>query len=370
MIDEVEKHTKYNEDESDEITLKELIIKIKEWAFFIFSQKIKLLIVGVIGALIGLAYAWYQPTNYTAKITFLVEESKSSGAAGALGGLASIAGQLGVDVGGSGGAGLLSGDNILFYFRSSALCREVLLSKYDALSKKSIADFYADVYKKRKDWENDTKIGKIFFPPLSEKTTYTRLQDSLLQSIVQEILLSQFVITKTDKKASFIEVSTQMQNEELANLYNERIVKLAIDKYIDIKTQRQKSTVDKLQMRVDSIASLLTKKTLSGATLQTSSNTMDINPLYKTGTTVAVETTVRDKTMLATIFASVVQNLELAKFTLSQETPVIQIVDKTRYPLKKTKVRKLYGLIYGGLIAGFLFLFWIIVKRVYKNIME
>jgi hypothetical protein len=66
---------------------------------------------------------------------------------------------------------------------------------------------------------------------------------------------------------------------------------------------------------------------------------MDINPLYTTETTSdAVETTTRDKSMLTTIFASAVQNLELAKFTLSQETPVILVVDSSNLPLKKEKV--------------------------------
>jgi hypothetical protein len=47
--------------------------------------------------------------------------------------LASLAGQFGVDVGGaSGSAVVLSGDNILLYFKSESLAREVLLSKYDS----------------------------------------------------------------------------------------------------------------------------------------------------------------------------------------------------------------------------------------------
>lgn len=41
--------------------------------------------------------------------------------------------------------------------------------------------------------------------------------------------------------------------------------------------------------------------------------------------------------MLSSIFASVVQNLELAKFTLSQETPAIQIIDRPTFPLIKNK---------------------------------
>ncbi|MGC8025682.1 hypothetical protein ACP3WI_25235, partial [Salmonella enterica] len=49
-----------------------------------------------------------------------------------------------------------------------------------------------------------------------------------------------------------------------------------------------------------------------------------------------------DKTMLSTVYAEVVKNLELAKFTLSQETPVIQIVDNSLFPLIRNKVSKIF----------------------------
>ena len=351
---------------SDEISLKELIQKIGEWWAYLKTQWIKIAIVGFIGGCIGFVYAWMQPITFTAKITFVVEEGKSGGSS--LGGLASLAGQFGVDVGGSSGGGVLSGDNILLYFKSESLAREVLLSRYDSTSNKSVADVYAEVYELKKKWANNDKVGKVDFPPsIPMSKTYSRLQDSLIQSITAAILKTQFVVAKTDKKAGFIEVSTTMENEILAKLYCERIVKVAVDRYINIKTQRQKTTVDKLQARVDSVATLLGKKTASGAALQTSATTMDINPLYRTGTAVAVETTVRDKTMLATIFASVVQNLELAKFTLSQETPVIQIVDCSLLPLKMNKISKTNSTINFSLLFGLLIMLLLLVKNWINN---
>lgn len=322
-------------DSSDEMSLKELLQKAGEWWRYLKTQWWKIAIVGLIGGVTGFVYAWMQPVTYTAKTTFVVEDGKS--ASPGLGGLASLAGQFGVDVGGGAGGGLLSGDNILLYFKSTSLAREVLLTQYDSSSNQSVADVYATVYELKESWEKNKKIGKVNFPPSKLSNNYTRLQDSLLQKMIESIITTQFAVGKTDKKAGFIDVTATMQNEALAKVYCERIVQLAVEKYVGIKTQRQKATVDKLQARVDSIANLLRQKTVSGASLQTSSSTMDINPLYRTGTTVAVETTVRDKTMLATIFASVTQNLELAKFTLSQETPVIQVVDYPTLPLYITK---------------------------------
>ena len=353
---------------SDEISLKELLQKAGEWCRYLKTQWWKIAIVGFIGGVIGFVYAGRQPVTYTAKTTFVVEEGKSG--ASALGGLASLAGQFGVDVGGGAGGGIFSGDNILLYFKSTSLAREVLMSQYDIDSKRSIADVYASVYGLKKIWEKNKKIGYVNFSPSSIGKAYTRLQDSLLQKIIEDIIKKQFSISKVDKKAGFIEVCVTFQDENLAKIYCERIVALAVGKYIDIKTQRQKKTVDKLQVRVDSISNLLRNKTFSGASLQTSSSTMDINPLYKTKTAVAVETTLRDKTMLSAIFASVTQNLEMAKFTLSQETPVIQIVDSPILPLTKTKISRLNAAINGAFVCILFFFLWLLLVDRQKSLFK
>lgn len=353
---------------SDEISLKELLQKAGEWWRYLKTQWWKIAIVGFLGGVIGFVYAWMQPITYTAKTTFVVEEAKS-GTSG-LGGLASLAGQFGVDVGGGSAGGLFSGDNILLYFRSPSLAREVLLTQYDSSSNQSVADIYSTVYELKEEWGGDNKIGKVNFPPTVLNKAFSRLQDSLLQTMIEVILKKQFTVAKTDKKAGFIDVTTTMQNEALAKVYCERIVQLAVEKYVRIKTQRQKATVDKLQARVDSIANLLRQKTVSVASLQTSSTTMDINPLYKTGTAVAVETTGRDKTMLATIFASVSQNLEMAKFTLSQETPVIQIVDAPILPLDKEKMSRVKTAILFSLGCSLVLIFFLVSKRLLSSILD
>jgi hypothetical protein len=346
----------------DEISLTELFQKLDEWFRYIKSQWYKIAILGFIGGIVGFVYAYIQPITYTAKTTFVVEEGKSGSSS--LGGLASLAGQFGVDVGGGSTGGLFSGDNILLYFKSESLSREVLLSKYDTTSEKLVADVYAEIYKLNEGWENNKNIGKINFSLISNDKRYLRLQDSLLQQMVGIILKNQFSIAKTDKKAGFIEVSVTMENEILSKIYCERIVKVAVDRYIKVKTQRQKNTVDKLQFRADSVANLLSRKTISGATLQTSATTMDINPLYKTSSVINLETTVRDKTLLSTIFASVIQNLELAKFTLSQETPVIQIVDSPIQPLKIGKTSKSKTAIIFSIIFALFITVIVVLKKI------
>lgn len=357
-----------SEKQKNKLTIKEFILNLKEWVQFVLKHWVFLMFLGGFGSIFGFLYATYRPVLYSAKMTFILEEAKSN--MSGLGSLASLAGQFGVDVGGTGGEGVLSGDNILLYFKSPSLAREILLTEFDNKTQSSLADKYAEVYKLKEKWEKNKKIGKVIFKPYLNGISYSRLQDSLLQVISAKVISDNFNVARPDKKASFIDVTVEMVDEHLAKKYCERIVQRVVERYINVKIKRQKATVDKLQARVDSIANLLQQKTYSGASLQNTSSVMDINPLYRTKTAVAVESTLRDKTLLATIFASVTQNLEIAKFTLSQETPVIQIIDEPIYPLKVDKLSKLKAIVIGSFLALVLGLFYIFSKRFFKRIMK
>lgn len=356
-----------NQQASDEISLKELIQKLSDWYRYLKTQWWKIAIAGIIGGAIGFVYAWMQPITYTAKTTFVVEDAKSGPS---LGGLASLAGQFGVDVGGGGGGGLIEGDNILLYFKSESLAREVLLSPWDSAGNQSFADIYIDINGLRKKWAGIKKIGEINFGVPQIGATLSRVKDSLLQAIVFSINTRMFKISRVDKKAGFLEVVVSGSSETFAKRYCDKIVEVAVKKYLLLKTERQQNTVDKLQARADSIGDLLNRKTSTSAALQTAVNVMDVNPLYKTNSTVVSELTSRDKNMLLAVYSEVVKNLEFAKFTLSQETPIIQIVDQSNFPLIKNKKSRLTsGLIY-SLFSMIFFIIILVMRRVYFIIMS
>lgn len=354
-----------NQQSSDEISLKEIIQKLGDWYRYLKTQWWKIAIAGIIGGALGFVYAWMQPITYTAKTTFVVEDAKSGGG---LSGLASLAGQFGVDVGGGGGGNLIAGDNILLYFKSESLAKQVLLSPWDSVGKQSLADRFINVYKLQEGWSKDNNIGQVSFPVQSLKTYYSRLHDSLLQSIIKDyILKSQLEINKVDKKASFIQLAVTMKDEELAKTYCDRLIEVAIKKYVQLKTERQQKTVENLQVRVDSIGRLLNLKTSASALLQKAAVTMDVNPLYKTGSTVAAELNTRDKAMLTTVYGEVVKNLEMAKFTLSQETPVIQVIDVSGLPLSKNKVSRKQSVMFGIILMLVVSPLFLLLNKIIKD---
>jgi uncharacterized protein involved in exopolysaccharide biosynthesis len=123
MIDQ--KNIDRNDD--DEISLKELILKIKEWVTYLWSKKLIIILAGIIGGVLGLTYAYSRIIVYKATTTFVLEGGEKSGGLGAYAGLAAMAG---IDLG-AGGGGIFQGDNILELYKSRAMIEKALLSEVD-----------------------------------------------------------------------------------------------------------------------------------------------------------------------------------------------------------------------------------------------
>jgi hypothetical protein len=343
----------------EEVSLSDIFKQITLALKFLLHQWWKILLVTLIGALIGVWYASTKPTTYTARLTFILEDGK-----GGTGNLASLAGQFGFDLGGmSGSNGPLSSDNVNLFLKSESLTEETLLTPYDDAGKFSLADKYAEVYNLKTSWRK--KVGHEISFPIHRSQPFTRLQDSLLQILIDLVSNKHISINKPDRKASFIEVSTTTKDELLSKYYCERLVSSAIARYIDIRTERQNTNISRLQKRADSISILLNTKTYSSAVAQ--ERTLDINPALRSTSNVPSEVIGRDKVMLSTIYAEIVKNLEVSKVALSQETPVIQIIDNVRLPLKKNVPSKILFGLAGGVCLGFLISFLFVGQFLIKQ---
>jgi hypothetical protein len=343
----------------DKLSLKELIENSRELINYLISKTLHIVLISTLGASIGLLYAWSKPIKYTSRISFVVEETKSS-----LGGIASLAGQFGFDLGSSAGGGIFTGENLLVFLQSDGLIRETLLTPLDSSLKTTLADRFAEVNKLKKSWAEDKDIGPISFS-FYLNNNLPRKEDSLLQVLINKIG-KELSVSRPEKKATIVEVKITTHDEQLSKLFTERLVQKGTERYVQSKIKIKAANVALLQKRADSLGALLNRNTYTAAAAQ--QVLVDVNPAFRTAP-VAAEISTREKMMIATIFGEVVKNLELAKFTLQQETPVIQVVDRSYLPLKKEKESKLKGLLLGGILAGFLTIGFLLGRRWWKSLM-
>lgn len=339
-----------------EYLFRQTIINQWEKILYLWNKKFHLIVFGVIGVIFGILYAWLKPITYTARLTFVVEESKGGG--GSL--LSGLAGQIGLDLGGlSGTGGVLAGDNVQQLLRSRKMIKNTLLTPFGASKSVTIADEYARTSKLSESWGKKYTAGKPIRFPL-DSGTYTRLQDSLLQVIIERIIEKELGIGKPDRKLSFFEATVTMHNEALAQFFTTRLIEQASRFYIYTKTKRQRNNVNRLQSRADSIGLLLNQRTYLAS--QANSIMLDVNPAYPTAD-VGVELKQRDKLVLQTIYAEIVKNLEISRTMLIQETPTFQVVDEPELPLKKNRAGYLISIIYGGLIFGIAGALYLLLSR-------
>lgn len=317
-----------------EYTFRSAMLKRKADLVYLWKFKFRFIPVAIVGLAMGIFLAWYWPVTYTSRVTFVVDDTKAGG--GSM--LSSLAGQFGFDVGNLSTGGVLAGDNVMQLLRSHTLIKQTLLTPYsDKNINYTLADKYAEANKLKKSWKKYTKEGILINFPADRKK-YSRLQDSLLQDMVIRISEGNFSIGKPDKKLTFFEASATMRDEKLSQLFCTRLINTSTDYYVQTKTKKLRTNVDRLQRRADSLNRILNRKTYSASAAN--QILLDANPAYPT-TNVNAELQGRDKMVLSTIYSEVVKNLEASKTMLMQETPTIQIVDVSEYPLKKNRLKYL-----------------------------
>jgi hypothetical protein len=315
-----------------------------------FIQKFKLLfLLSTLGGILGLTYTFIKSPKYQSDITFLVEENKAGG--GGL--LSSLGSQIGIDVTSIAGAGnsVISGDNILELLKSKSMMKECLLTPFQNDTNYLLADRYADIYDLKTNWAKDNKIAKII--NFSNANIDARLKDSLLSTIIKRIYKKEFNVSKPDKKLGFFKVSVETNDELLSVYIADRIIKIATDFYVNNKISRLKNNVERLEHRTDSIGNLLNNLTYSSA--NDARLMLNLNPA-EVDAQGSAEISQRDKIVLSTIYAELIKNLEISKTALVQETPTIQITDKSILPLEKNELKWYEGFLF-GFVMPFLFLF-------------
>ena len=335
--------------EEDEISLKELIQKMKELFQYFWTFRFWIVLVGLSGGALGFTYAhFFKEVQYTSKLTFVIEEKSSGG-----GSLLGLAGQFGFDVGGGGGGGLFTSDNLLLLLKSKRIIQGALLKPVPELEEGNLLNLYLSINYKEALSEKKVSFISSELPHMN----FTPEQNSLVASISED--LSESVqIAKRDKKASFIDITVVNPDEKFAFLFNQMLVQEASDMYIDMKVGKSKKSLASLKARVDSVQRVLDVTMRSVAVdMDQSLGLVSMAPRIST-TKKQMETQ-----MLGTLYAELTKNLELTKFTLGREEPVIQIVDAPTMPLFKEGKGRVKSSFFGGLIACFLMLVFLFGKR-------
>ncbi len=350
------------ETQNDEITLKELLEKAKEWYSYLLSQWKIILLVGFIGAALGLAYSISKKPIYTATLSFALEDEKGGGMSGALG----LASSFGIDLGSSGG-GAFSGSNLNELFKSRSMVVQTLMQpvqyRNDSIS---LAEMYIQMKEWRKVWNEKPKLKAIQFPPLTKPKYFTREHDSIMSVIYNTIISSSLSVAQKDKKIAITSIDFKSENETFAKAFSETLAKQVSDFYVDTKSKKARMNMAILQHQTDSIRAEL-NGAITGVAIA-NDNTFMLNPALNINRAPTAKRQV-DVQANTAILTELVKQTELAKVTLRKETPLIQVIDRPILPLPKERFGKAKGIVFGGIFTGFLTVLGLIMRRIIKEIL-
>ncbi len=345
----------------DEISLKELILKLGEWYRYLLSKWLIILIAGLIGGALGLAYAFTQKPVYTATTTFVLEEGEGGGGLSQYAGLASM---MGVDLG-SGGGGIFKGDNILELYKSRKMIKETLLSQDTFEGKQQLLiDRYIEFNKLRESWAKKPALAALRF---TSTVGYDRNRDSVMGNIIENINKGVLKVSKPDKKLSIINVEVKSEDELFAKSFGNNIVAKVNQFYINTKTKKSIENVEILQQQTDSVRRVL-NSSIGGVAAAIDANP-NSNPAFQS-LRVGSQRKQVDVQASGAIYQELVKNLELSKITLRKERPLIQVIDEPIFPLKMEKLGKAKGIILGGIIFGFLTVLFLLVKKIFSGLLS
>ncbi|UQD56113.1 Wzz/FepE/Etk N-terminal domain-containing protein [Flavobacterium sp. K5-23] len=347
---------------SDEISLKELLDKAKEWYVYLLSQWKVIVLAGIIGAALGLTYSFIKKPVYTATLSFALEDEKGGGG---LGGALGLASSLGLDLGGGGGS-IFTGSNLTELFKSRSMVEQTLLSPVTSNGKLiSLAEMYIQNNEWRVSWNDNPKFKDIQFLPETKRKYFTRVHDSILGVIYQDLSKTGLAVGQKDKKIAIISIDVASTNELFSKYFTEALVKEVSDFYIDSKSKKARMNMDILERQTDSIRAEL-NGAITGVAVA-NDNTFGLNPAMNVRRAPSARRQV-DVQANTAILTELVKQSELAKVTLRKETPLIQVIDRPILPLPKERFGKAKGLVMGGFLAGFLVVFCLIVRRIIKQL--
>jgi len=317
-------------------TLVKSVLQLKHWWIYLGTKRALLMLVMLLAGILALAYGYFKKPVYIATTTFVLENGESSG--GGLSQYMGIASMMGIDLGGAGGGGIFQGDNIIELYKSRNMIERALLHPVIGDSTQLLIDRYLK-FNNYDKWFSEHQLANTTFSSyqqlLKDKRAY-RLRDSIMAMAVEKINQYNLSVGKPDKKLDIIKVDVKAKDELFAKEFNNQIVKNVNDFYVQTKTKKSLDNVNILQQKTDAVRRGMNADIY--AAVAVADATPNLNPTRQVQRMAPVQKSQFSAETNKAILSELVKNLEMAKFNLRKDTPLIQVIDTPILPLKDNHI--------------------------------
>ena len=341
--------------DQDEIRLKDILLKLISIRNLFWRKKIQIIAFAIVFGLLGSVYAFFKKDTFEAHLTFVIDESQDSGGLGAISGMAS---QFGFNLGGSAN-GTFSQTNIQELITSRRVVEEALLTGGIIDGKKDLLiNHHIDFNGHRLDWK-DTKIENLYFT--TNREDFTLQHDSII-GLAFSNLTNGNVSTSIEDESNIVKISCVSKNEDFAKLLIESLADKLEEYYTLFQTAKSENTLNFLSLRADSVLNELKSAEYRYASYK------DANFGVQRAKGLLEEIRLkRDVEILNIMYGEIVKNLEVSKFTLLNNKPLLNIIDSPTLPLQVNRMSIVLAFILFSILGGFLISFYFIIKQIIKE---
>ncbi len=343
------------EEKIDEIRLKDVILKVLYFKDVMKRNIVIILAFSLLFGILGVTYSIFKAVSYDADLTFVVDDNQDSPTG--LGAVSGLASQFGFNIGGSSN-GTFSQVNIQELLISKRVVHQAILQNVTIDDKDDLLiNHFLEINDYRKTWIDDMLEFK--FP--ANTSDFSFKHDSIMV-IVYSDLTKNYISTHLEEESSIFKITCSSKNEQFAKLLVESLVKKLEEYYTKFQTAKSESTLSMLSFRADSVLVELRDAEYRYAShkdsnfgVQRAKGLLDEIRLK------------RDVEILNIMYGEIVKNLELSKFTLMNNKPLLNIIDTPNLPLVQNKLSKVKAFILFSILGGFIICLYLIFRQIVRD---
>lgn len=342
------------EEEEAGITLADAVKILKEYFVQFKQNKWSVLLIICVASAVGFMIAYRSKPKYVASCSMMLESSSSGRMSGAL----ALANQFGLLGGGGGGGAVINEEKLIEIVSLESIIKTALFQKVTIDSVNDVlANHFIRLFDYTKQWKKNGELKDFRFQ--NSKESLTEKENRILKMFYGRIK-GEFL--KTDKsKSGIISIVVTTPNEVFSKCFNDELIKAVTSFYVDRIAEKGRKNVDIIQKRVDSVAEALRDSEMTLAKWKDGSH-----QLVKAQGMMNEIRLRRNVEVNNSMYIEGVKQLEIAKFSLLNETPFLQVLDEPSLPLAaKGKISFVKGVLVGGFVGVLLAFLYLWMKKVY-----
>ena len=358
----------YNKD----FSLKELILQIQAIMSEFWKFRIRIVIIGIVSAIVLTLLNLNNPPQYKATLTFMLNEDARQG----IGGLTNILGQFGFGVGQSES----NLDKIVELSRSRNIAERTLFTKTKLDDKSDyLANHLITNFEQERKWY---KKGLLSFSSSDDELSlenyrFTHPKTESFRVIENKALkhLHKLLVGSEHNSPSFysdysdvtgiMELSIVTANENLSILFVNTLFDKLSTYYVEKAIEKQEYEYRIIKSKYDSIINRLSTVQYELADFQDR-----YQNLFRQQDKLKEKQLRTEEQKLLLMTGEAEKQVQIASIALENRTPFIQLIDEPIPPIKSSSKSIIYFAILGFIVGVFTSLIFLFVRKSYRDILN